>query len=687
MKNKDCGCSKKEAPNDFKVQQLTRTIKSECDENKVIDVYPTSIVQAISDPCTGRRLDDMLLDNNHLYLPFRGTDRATLESIPKKYRRAGLYVSYRNIDGINKTYRYKLDDLSCEEFSDIRNWEEALVFDDTYFRPKNLKVEGWKLSFDVVGKDGAVVDTLEVDLPREPKPWLATEVVEVLPQKGERDKIYLVANPKFPGTYNEWIWAQGKDGKEFYSQLGSAVCQKLSESNLDKKELAELKELVNKLKDRQGASYDDTELRNKIQELEEREDKDTVFDPTELKTLIEELKNRRDNDTIYDDTEIRNKIAQLESRPPATNQYDDSRLLNKIAELERTINELKSREDKDTIYNDQALIERIEALEGKTDNDTVFDPSTINDRLERLENKADANKFVNGSEWIDDNHIRLFFNDGSSMDIKRNAPVIRRFNLSVGENLTSTKLNGQYDEGTEVSVTAKTNIRGKRFVKIVDSVAGDITSTSHTFRLTEDRTISAVYEDIPRYNITGEGVRISDSNPYQGENVSINVTIPSGKTLREVVDSVDGNKGAITSYRFAATSDRHIVATFDDIPKPRVYFGFQEGYDADMSLEASKESFAEVENLPYEIDFYPTMPDNANGTHGYFGVAIDKELSPSSAPKLQTLFAGNWTEILSGAIKVTEEQIDGKPYWLIVGTQKTRKFNSGASHFKLKATI
>lgn len=566
MKSKDCGCNSTLPERDFVVKQIQHRIKS-CEGSGLKNVYPRSITQAIFDVCTGERLDSLLSWSNHIHVPYLSSLETTLLSVPTKYRRKGLVISYINPDLSISTKRYTILDTDDEKWSSLSHWE------DVYTEPHSVG---------------------NVDL---------------------------------------------------------------------------------------------TLIEARLKALEDDVDNDTVFDPTALIDRITRLENRRDNDTIYDDTEIRNKIAQLESRPPVTNQYDDSRLLNKIAELEGIINELKSKEDSDTIYNDRALIERIEALEDKTDNDTIFDPSSINDRLERLENKADANKFVNGSEWIDDNHIRLFFNDGSSMDIKRNAPVIRRFNLSVGENLTSTKLNGQYDEGTEVSVTAKTNIRGKRFVKIVDSVAGDITSTSHTFRLTEDRTITAVYEDLPRYNITGEGVRISDSNPFQGENVSINVTIPSGKTLREVVDSVDGNKGAITSYRFAATSDRHIVATFDEIPKPKIYFGFQEGYDADMSLEASKESFAEVENLPYEVDFYPTMPDNANGTHGYFGVAIDKELSPSSAPKLQTLFAGNWTDILSGAIKVTEEQIDGKPYWLIVGTQKTRKFNSGASHFKLKVTI
>ena len=80
-------------------------------------------------------------------------------------------------------------------------------------------------------------------------------------------------------------------------------------------------------------SYDDTELRNRIEALEQKEDKDTIYDDTELKNRVSALEQKEDKDTIYDDTELRNKVSALEQKEDKDTIYDDTAVRNLITNL------------------------------------------------------------------------------------------------------------------------------------------------------------------------------------------------------------------------------------------------------------------------------------------------------------------------------------------------------------------
>lgn len=84
------------------------------------------------------------------------------------------------------------------------------------------------------------------------------------------------------------------------------------------------------------------ELKTKVQTLEGKEDKDTIFDPSSLIGRISALEGKEDKDTVYDDTAIRNLITALQNK-----------------------------EDKDTIFDPSALEARIKALEDTPAGDKV----------------------------------------------------------------------------------------------------------------------------------------------------------------------------------------------------------------------------------------------------------------------------------------------------------------------------
>lgn len=98
---------------------------------------------------------------------------------------------------------------------------------------------------------------------------------------------------------------------------------------------------------------------------------------------LQELENREDKDTIYDDSEIRGEITNirnmLKNIEGGNGSYDDTELRGRIEVLEE-------KEDKDTIYDDTEIKSRIETLEGKED----YDDSEIRGLVNLLKDAVDG---------------------------------------------------------------------------------------------------------------------------------------------------------------------------------------------------------------------------------------------------------------------------------------------------------
>nr|DAM95594.1 MAG TPA: tail fiber-like protein [Caudoviricetes sp.] len=62
-----------------------------------------------------------------------------------------------------------------------------------------------------------------------------------------------------------------------------------------------------------GGAYNDSELRNRINALEKKEDRDTVYNDAELRGRVQALESKEDKDTVYNDTELKGRVAAVES--------------------------------------------------------------------------------------------------------------------------------------------------------------------------------------------------------------------------------------------------------------------------------------------------------------------------------------------------------------------------------------
>ena len=131
--------------------------------------------------------------------------------------------------------------------------------------------------------------------------------------------------------------------------------------------------------------YNDSALVQKIGQLETKVDNDTIYDDTPLKSKAIE-------GGTYNDTELRNRVTELENKPPldisnfVTNQVLESK--NYITEEILNNKGFAKTSEIPAPYNDTALSDRVTALENKQDNDTVYNDTPIKERLKALESKS-----------------------------------------------------------------------------------------------------------------------------------------------------------------------------------------------------------------------------------------------------------------------------------------------------------
>ena len=103
------------------------------------------------------------------------------------------------------------------------------------------------------------------------------------------------------------------------------------------------------------------------QDLSEYAKKSELYNDSDLKARVEMLEQKTDNDTVYDDTPLKERVTALESKAIEGGAYDD-----------------------------KPIRDRLDVLEAKHDNDTIYDDTEVKHRLTELENKPviDTSVFV-----------------------------------------------------------------------------------------------------------------------------------------------------------------------------------------------------------------------------------------------------------------------------------------------------
>lgn len=203
--------------------------------------------------------------------------------------------------------------------------------------------------------------------------------------------------------------------------------------------------------------YNDSELVQKIGQLEARVDKDTVYDDAPLKERVTALESKAIEGGAYDDTDLRNRVVALENKPTVdathfiteetleskgflTTHQDISNLATK-EELDKRVTK-EELEEKHYVtneqisstyatkseipqpYSDTELVKRITVLENRQDNDTVYDDAELKRRVTALENSPSVS---GGTQTQDTGWIKL----SNDNPLNGNVVKIRRINDTV----------------------------------------------------------------------------------------------------------------------------------------------------------------------------------------------------------------------------------------------------------------
>ena len=204
--------------------------------------------------------------------------------------------------------------------------------------------------------------------------------------------------------------------------------------------------------------YNDSDLKARVEVLEQKTDKDTVYDDTPLKERVTALESKaieggvyddkpirdrldvleakHDNDIIYDDTEVKHRLTELENKPAVDTSFfvteeklnskgyisdisglatkqelanavtkdeleakhyvTEEELNNKAYLTQQNLDNYALKSELPTPYNDSLLNERVTALEGKAIEGGAYNDTDLRNRVINLENKPplDTSEFV-----------------------------------------------------------------------------------------------------------------------------------------------------------------------------------------------------------------------------------------------------------------------------------------------------
>ena len=338
----------------------------------------------------------------------------------------------------------------------------------------------------------------------------------------------------------------------------------------------ELQELFKTI-EKNGGTYNDTEIRRSITSIEERvqtletkPDNNTVYDDSELSRRVSALETKEDKDTVYNDEEIKRRLNNLEGKTDnfisgvSVNKegnnvtltynyvdgqtknvsftdsdtiniaYDDSALKTRLNDLENRpqidVSEFAKKTDIPQAYNDSELSRRVSALETKEDKDTIYNDEEIKRRLSNLEGKTD--NFISGvSVNKEGNNVTLTYNyvDGQAKNVSfTDSDTI---NIAYDDSALKTRLNDLENRPQiDVSEFAK-----KSEVPSTESVA------NLTQKFGEQANKIQVLETKAGYEIHGTGMPNGRVTAPIGTTY-VDTAVTNG-ALKWIKESGDGNTG------------------------------------------------------------------------------------------------------------------------------------------------
>lgn len=293
-------------------------------------------------------------------------------------------------------------------------------------------------------------------------------------------------------------------------------------------------------------AYDDEPLKTRIKALEDKEDKDTIYNDTEVKQGIQAntasitaLDTKVDGNKQAQDgknTELENRIQALETKPDKDTVYDDTELKGKVEALTTRVTTDESAQ----AIKDNAQDAKIQALEAKdaelaksiTDNKADADTKVqgLDTRLQAIEAKEDSDK-----QTLSLTDHTLSISNGNSVELpKYDDTVVKAKNTEQDEELKALR------EKTKSFLTGASVTRQGNVITLTYT---NIDGTSTNLEFNDNDTKAIAYDD------TTLKARVQDL-----ENRADNDTIYNDAPLKERITALENKPEVVYSIHKEITN-------------------------------------------------------------------------------------------------------------------------------------
>lgn len=156
------------------------------------------------------------------------------------------------------------------------------------------------------------------------------------------------------------------------------------------------------------------ELNNKVSSVDFEAFKTTIpapYNDTDLRSRVETLETKQDKDTVYDDEPIKGRLTALENKP-----FDDY-LTNEELEKHKFVTKEQLDEATELDYSNIVTNDELKDYAKKTDLPAPYNDKALSDRVLALENKTTTN------QTLSINNNTLSISGGNSVELPNNKPL------------------------------------------------------------------------------------------------------------------------------------------------------------------------------------------------------------------------------------------------------------------------
>ena len=317
------------------------------------------------------------------------------------------------------------------------------------------------------------------------------------------------------------------------------------------------------------------------QDLSEYAKKSELYNDSDLKARVEVLEQKTDKDTVYDDTPLKERVTALESRAIEGGTYDD-----------------------------KPIRDRLDVLEAKHDNDTIYDDTEVKRRLTEIESKPaiDTSVFVTEEEL----NNKAYLTQHQPLDNLVTKEELNSKGYVTNEALNSKGYLTEYQNISHLVTNDELNSKGYLTEEVLNSknyLTEDVLNTKNYLTQHQDLSSLVTKQELENKHYLTEHQPLTHLATTSDLEALRNIAV-SKSELSSKVDNTEFNTFKDNVVTKTELSEKGYLTTpYNDTPlKERVEaLEYKVGYDNSLGIELKNSVNSlqkRVDDLEYKLRNY-----------------------------------------------------------------------------------